>query len=139
MLVQCTKLCQGNYNVKKGFIYFHLNSKFSHSVPLISIIGHSQFRCLINSIILFKLQISKYLNLQAVNIVCFQQYCVKNWHKRGCHVKVFSSLLKMSPYHMLPNGHFCINYVLQFFEYHRNKLGGNLNYDLKLGQIIKGL
>ena len=28
---------------------------------------------------------------------------VKYWHKRGCYVKVFPSLLKMSSYHMLPN------------------------------------
>ena len=37
------------------------------------------------------------------------------------------------------NGHSYINYVLQFFEYLRNKLGGNLNYNLKLGQIMIGL
>ena len=66
------KIYQGNYSVEKGFIYFYLNSKFLHSVPLISTIDHSQFCYLINSIILFKLQIYKYLNFQAVNMVCFQ-------------------------------------------------------------------
>ena len=37
------KIYQGNYSVEKGFIYFYLNSKFLHSVPLISTIGHSHF------------------------------------------------------------------------------------------------
>ena len=45
---------------------------------------------------------------------------VKKWHKRGCHVKVFSS-------------------PPSFFEYLRDNLGGNLNYNLKLGQMIIGL
>ena len=68
---------------------------------------------------------------------------VKYWHERGCHVKVFSSLLKMSQYHMFPNiytgdVHSSINHVLQFSECLRSKLGINLNYKLELGQIIIG-
>ena len=58
-------------------------------------------------------------------------------------MKVFSSLLKMSQYHMFPNiytgdVHSSINHVLQFSECLRSKLGINLIYKLELGQIIIG-
>ena len=129
---------------EKTFIYFHLNSKFLCNVLLILIISQSQFCYLIFSIILFKLQVSKYLNLQANNIVCFQQYWLKKLALERMSCEGFLIAFKDISISHAPkckvNSYSCINhvYTTTFFVYLSNKLGSNLIYKLKLDQTIIG-